>query len=90
MNTDGFIKKYPQLSDGIIELSINENPSALDITTSDGQSFFYSIEYDKLFADRKEMKEYFKKTDTEIKTVFMLAEESGTPRKILYKIKGPA
>ncbi|MFC2093877.1 hypothetical protein ACFLSV_08250 [Bacteroidota bacterium] len=89
MNTDGFIKKFPQLSAGITELSINENPSALDITTSDGQSFFYSIEYDKLFANRKEMNEFFKKTDTEIKTVFMLAEESGTPRKILYKVKGP-
>jgi len=90
MNTKGFIRRFPRLSSGIIELSINENPLALDITTSDGRGFFYSIDYDTLFADRRDMNEFFKNTDTEINTVFMLAEESGTPRKILYKIKGPA
>ncbi len=90
MDTKSFIKKFPQLSTGIIELHINENPLALDITTSDGQNFFYLLNYDTLFTDRRDMNKFIKNTKTEIKTAFMLEEESGTPRKILYKVKGPA
>jgi len=88
LNTEGFVKKFPELGAGINELTINEEPLRLDLTTFDGRDFMYSLKYDKLFANRKEMNKFFEKVDTATITVFVLEAKSGA-RKKLYKIIGP-
>jgi hypothetical protein len=89
LNTEGFINKFPRLAAGIVGLSINDNPLALDLKTYDGYDYFYSFVHDTLFAERRDMNEFYQKTDVDVTTVFALAEESGTPRKKLYKVTGP-
>ena len=88
LNTQSFVKKHPKLGAGISELMIDEEFLRLNLTTYDGRDFIYSLKYDKLFANRKEMNRFFEKIDTATITLFALESGSG-PRKKLYKVIGP-
>jgi len=88
LNTQSFVKKHPKLGAGISELMIDEESLRLNLTTFDGRDFIYSLNYDKLFTNRKEMNRFFEKMDTAAITLFALEVGSG-PRKKLYKVIGP-
>lgn len=90
MDTKAFIGKHEEFKSGIINLRVvNEEPRHFDMKTRDGQSFVYLVEQDKVFANISELKDK-SFSGSDIVSVFALGEKSSGPRKILYKVTGPA
>lgn len=91
MDTKAFTNKFEELNSGIINLSYTEEePAHFSIKTRDGQSFVYSLDQDKLYANFSELRDKVVASGSENVTIFALADKSSGPRKILYKVTGPA
>ncbi|RPI18632.1 MAG: hypothetical protein EHM58_04815 [Ignavibacteriae bacterium] len=91
MDTKGFISKHEELSSGIINLSVTfEEPRHFNIKTRDGQSFVYSIELDELFTNYNDLRVRMIGEGPETVNIFALGEKSSGPRKVLYRVTGPA
>jgi hypothetical protein len=90
MDTKAFTKKFDEFSSGIINLRVEFDPVRFQIKTRDGQSFTYSVDLDKLFQNDHEMKQQLIKEGPQDATIFVLGEEKSGPRKLLYKVTGPA
>jgi hypothetical protein len=90
MNTDSFIKKFPELNSGISKLRFAQNPTRFELDTKDAQKFIYVLNDDKMFANQKDFDEAYEKKGTEKITMFSLGDESSGTRKKLYLVTGPA
>lgn len=92
MDTKAFVNKHPQLSSGMSNLYIDENPKRFRITTHDGQNLIYLVGKDTIFSGDQDYRKYMESTSKGDVTIFTLAEEkSGSgPRKKLYRATGPA
>lgn len=90
MDTKAFTKKFKEFSSGIINLRVEFDPVRFDIKTRDGQSYIYSVDFDRLFTTDSDLKKQLTKEGPEVVTIFALGEENSAPRKQLYKVTGPA
>jgi hypothetical protein len=90
MNTDGFIKKFPELSSGLTKLRVEEDPKRFDLDTKDGGKFIYSVDENKMYSSDKEYNDAHGKLSQDTVSIFAMGSESSSPRKILYRLTGPA
>ena len=90
MNTDAFIKKFPELSSGMSKLSFFKDPIRFEIETKDGQKFIYVVDEDKMYASSKEYEEAHTVKGKEKVSIFSMGDESSGARKKLYWVTGPA
>lgn len=90
MDTKAFVKKHEQLSSGMSELYMEDNPKRFRISTHDGQKLIYLVDKDMLFSDDQDYRKYIESTAKGDVTIFALGEDKGGARKKLYKVTGPA
>ncbi len=88
MTWSQFSSKYPELSAGVTSaIAINQWPPYLEIRTKQGKTFYYSLEAEKLFSDKKSFLASLDRLRKEI-VLFKLADPSGGKRRRLFKILG--
>lgn len=96
---EGFIEKFPVLSAGIAELSVNnhlDEPVNFRIKTRDGQDLIYDLNADLLFANYTEYEGFQKQLGTSAPGTFTRfalyspgsSRGSGDARMWLYKVTG--
>lgn len=90
MNTDAFIKKFPELNSGLSKLRFDHDPTRFEIDTKDGQKFIYVLDEDKMYASSKEYENAHLVKGKEKVSIFAMGDESSGPRKKLYRVTGPA
>jgi len=90
MNTQAFISEYPELSAGISQMYIYDNPPKLDIETKDGRKPVFDMTGNKLYINSTEYRNSFTKDKRNISIFALGIEKSGEDaRKTLYLVTGP-
>lgn len=88
MDKNGFESKYPILSGGMSELSVDKSNKTMTIKTRDGlDGVTFSIPEEKIYKHYSEYNSKYE-NDSTIITKFVLSSEN--PRKNLYRVRGLA
>ncbi len=89
-NTTSFTREYPELSEGISQMNLYDNPPRLDIETKDGRKPVFDITSKKLYGNTTEYRNSFKKDKKNINIFALGIKKSGEDaRKTLFLVTGP-
>jgi len=91
MDTKAFANKYSELSSGIVNLRVDNDPKRLIMGTRDGQNgVVYVVNENKIYRNEQEFRKALEETYTgEITLLALGGEDMSSPRKKLYKVTGP-
>jgi hypothetical protein len=88
--TPSIIKRYPELSSGLIKVRLASDPDRLILDTKDGRvGLVLSLAEEKIYANESEFRKATAAGDEEQVTFFALGREDSGPRKKLFRLMGP-
>lgn len=88
--TKDFISGFPELSPGIVDLSYKPLKRYALFDTKDGKkNVFYSVEYDRIFANEKEMNSQIEASVSGESFIFAMGNTTNDSRRQLFKVTAP-
>jgi hypothetical protein len=88
--TPSIIKRYPELSSGLIKVRLANDPDRLILDTKDGRvGLVLPLAEEKVYANESEFRKATAAGDKEQATIFALGQEDSGPRKKLFRVTGP-
>ena len=88
--TPSIIKRYPELSSGLIKVRLVKDPDRLILDTKDGRvGLVLDLSGEKIYASEFEFRKATAAGDEEQVTLFALGREDSGPRKKLFRVTGP-
>ena len=88
--TSELVAKYPELSSGVIDLRLENDPPRIVLNTRDGRSgLILALGDEKLYASDVAYRKTLPEADRQQMTVLALGRVDNGPRRRLYRVTGP-
>ena len=88
--TSELVAKYPELSSGVIDLRLENDPPRIVLNTRDGRSgLILALGDEKLYANDVAYRKTLPEADGQQMTVLALGRVDNGPRRRLYRVTGP-